>query len=97
MTVFAAFFDPSNDGFDIADLGLMLAIGFGPVLLLIGWLKARGYSWMTKEIERIVDVKVKEYTQPIQPGYRNGGESLADVSHNLKLLMDHIGIKSTEE
>ena len=96
MTVLAAFFDPSNDGFDIADLGLMLAIGFGPVVIFVGWLKAKGYGWLSGEIAKIVDEKIQEYTQPIQPGYRNGGESLADVSHNLQRLMDHIGIEPEE-
>jgi hypothetical protein len=35
-----------------------------------------------------LDKRIKEATQPIQPGYRNGGESLADVSNKVSQLTD---------
>lgn len=40
----------------------------------------------------VVRDEVRKATQPIQPGYRNGGESLADVAHTVKRIADKIGL-----
>lgn len=36
---------------------------------------------------------IERATQPIRPGYRNGGESLADLAHEIRRLRDHLGIE----
>lgn len=40
----------------------------------------------------VVRDEVRKATQPIQPGYRNGGESLADVAHMVKRIAEKIGL-----
>ena len=40
----------------------------------------------------VVRDEVSKATKPIQPGYRNGGESLADVAHTVKRIADKIGL-----
>lgn len=96
MHILAAFWDPGNDGFDIGDLMLILAVMFGPVLVLIGWIRTVGKSWLTHEIDKCVETKLKAYTQSIQPGYRNGGSSLTDLSHNLRAIMRQLGVEEEE-
>ena len=49
-----------------------------------------GFSWMTRAIVRDELNKAKK---PIQPGYRNGGESLADVAHTVKRIAEKIGLE----
>ena len=41
----------------------------------------------------VVRDEVSKATKPIQPGYRNGGESLADVAHTVKRIADKIGLE----
>ena len=48
-----------------------------------------GFSWMTRAIVRD---ELNKATKPIQPGYRNGGESLADVAHTVKRIAEKIGL-----
>lgn len=40
----------------------------------------------------VVRDEVRKATQPIQPGYRNGGQSLADVAFMVKRIADKIGL-----
>ena len=49
-----------------------------------------GFSWVTRAIVRD---ELRKATQPIQPGYRNGGESLADVAHTVKRIAEKIGLE----
>jgi hypothetical protein len=49
-----------------------------------------GFSWVTRAIVRDELVKA---TKPIQPGYRNGGESLADVANNVKRIMARLELE----
>ena len=44
----------------------------------------------------VVRDEVSKATQPIQPGYRNGGESLADIAHTVKRIADKIGLEDHE-
>lgn len=37
--------------------------------------------------------EIQKATQPIRPGYRNRGESLADVAHELRRVKSHLGIE----
>lgn len=41
----------------------------------------------------VVRDEVSKATKPIQPGYRNGGESLADVAHTVRRIADKIGLE----
>ena len=49
-----------------------------------------GFSWMTRAIVRD---ELNKATKPIQPGYRNGGESLADVAHTVRRIAEKIGLE----
>lgn len=49
-----------------------------------------GFSWMTRAIVRD---ELHKATMPIQPGYRNGGESLADVAHTVRRIAEKIGLE----
>lgn len=44
-------------------------------------------------IRIIVRDEVSKATRPIQPGYRNGGESLADISDMVKKIAKHVGLE----
>ena len=64
------------------------------VALIVGLLAiasglVAGFSWVTRAIVRD---ELTKATQPIQPGYRNGGESLADVAHTVKRIAEKIGL-----
>ena len=41
----------------------------------------------------VVRDEVSKATKPIQPGYRNGGESLADISDMVKRIAKQIGLE----
>ena len=38
--------------------------------------------------------EVAKATKPIQPGYRNGGQSLADIADTVKRIADKIGLEN---
>ena len=48
-----------------------------------------GFSWVTRAIVRD---ELSKATKPIQPGYRNGGESLADVADTVRRIAQKIGL-----
>ena len=50
-----------------------------------------GFMWITRAIVRD---ELRKATQPIQPGYRNGGESLADVAANVKRIIAHLDMEN---
>lgn len=56
----------------------------GIVVVLIGSL-----MWYVRIVVRD---EVLKATKPIQPGYRNGGESLADISDIVKRIAKHVGL-----
>lgn len=58
------------------------------ILAIISGILA-GFSWMTRAIVRD---ELNKATKPIQPGYRNGGESLADVAHTVQRIAEKIGL-----
>ena len=51
------------------------------------------YGALRLTIKQIVRDELTAFTRPIQPGYRNGGESLADVAHELRRIRNHLGIE----
>jgi hypothetical protein len=48
-----------------------------------------GLVWL---IRNVVRDEIKKATQPIQPGYRNGGDSLADVARKVGQIADKLGL-----
>lgn len=56
-----------------------LAVAFLTILGVI----LTGLVWL---IRAVVRQELERWTKPIQPGYRNGGESLADIAHKLDEL-----------
>jgi len=47
-----------------------------------------GLVWL---IRNVVRDEIKKATQPIQPGFRNGGDSLADVSSKVDRIIEKLG------
>ena len=68
----------------ISIIGGILAILAGLVTALMWYVRA------------VVRDEVMKGTKPIQPGYRNGGESLADVAHLVKRIADRLEIIEEE-
>jgi hypothetical protein len=60
---------------DAVGLVVVIITGLG---LLLG-----GLFWL---IRAVVRQEIERYTKTIQPGYRNGGSSLADISTKLDEL-----------
>ena len=94
MDILAAFFDPSDNGFDIVDtaqiVGLVVLIS-GVVAGIFRANAKRAAAERQAErdaVKRELLAAIDERTKPIQPGYRNGGESLADISGIGRMLMD---------
>ena len=52
-----------------------------------------GLSWL---IRSIVRDELTKATKPIQPGYRNGGESLADVAHMVARIAQRLDLIEEE-
>ncbi len=94
MDILASFFDPSDNGFDVLDtaqiIALVVAIS-GVVAGILRWNSRRAAEERTREreeVKRELLAAIDERTKPIQPGYRNGGESLADISMIGRILME---------
>ena len=47
-----------------------------------------GLVWL---IRNVVRDEIKKATMPIQPGYRNGGESLADLAQKIDQVIARMG------
>lgn len=60
----------------------------GGVLVIFGTVIG-GLMWYVRTVVRDEVIKA---TRPIQPGYRNGGESLADIAHMVKRIAKQIGL-----
>lgn len=68
----------------VALIGGCLAI----LVTLVG-----GLMWYVRVVVRD---EVGKATRPIQPGYRNGGESLADIAHIVKRIADRLDLIEEE-
>lgn len=93
--ILAAFFDPSNDGFDIGDVALIVGFIVGPSIIIIGWLRIVGRKWISSIVEPIVVKHVDLRTGSIQNN-ANGGKSLPDVNRKVDLIAAHLGINLPE-
>ena len=94
--ILATFLDPNENGFDIVDAGeaVALIIASATIIRFVAlWIR----KMLRTEIHAVMDEKLKHYTQPIQPGYRNGGESLADLAHLMKRVATHVGLDLNPE
>ena len=89
--ILATFWDPNSNGFDITDVGTVLAV-LAPILIALGIIARWAHRQLREEITEVVRREIAKATQPIQPGYRNGGESLADVSEMVRRIATHLEI-----
>jgi hypothetical protein len=95
VEILAALLDPGENGFDIADLsvlvGIVLAIG-GVVAAVVRWNSRRVSKVRDREraeMERRLAEQIREATKPIQPD-ANGGFALADVVRTLDGIGDDV-------
>lgn len=66
-----------------------VALAVGVIAIITGFFA--GFSWLTRAIVRD---ELSKATRPIQPGYRNGGQSLADIADTVKRIADKIGLEN---
>lgn len=64
---------------DVVGLGVGIITILGAILAGIIWL-----------VRAVVRQELEKYTKTIQPGYRNGGSSLADISAKLDELASRL-------
>ena len=90
----SSFFDPNANGWDITDLAsiLGLVLGICAVVASIWKLFQLAAEKFAREVREIVKDEIATATLPIQPGYRNGGESLADLAHAVKAIAAKQGV-----
>jgi len=69
---------------DVGDTVGIVATVLG-ILAIMG----TGLIWL---IRNVVRDEIKKATQPIQPGFRNGGDSLADVSSKVDRIIEKLGL-----
>lgn len=65
-----------------------IALIVGVITIITGVLG--GFFWLTRVIVRD---ELTKATRPIQPGYRNGGDSLADVADTVRRIAKEIGLE----
>lgn len=65
-----------------------IALVVGIITIITGVLA--GFLWLTRVVVRD---ELTKATRPIQPGYRNGGESLADVADTVRRIAKHVGLE----
>ena len=73
---------------------VLAVLGVGAILLKL-------FDWRIRLHidDRLLTVRdqlredIERHTQPIKPGYRNGGSSLSDVAHRLERLEQHLRIE----
>lgn len=69
----------------------------GIALVVLDWRIKAHVTAKVDELRNEVKRDVEHRTQAIQPGYRNGGESLADVAHELRRIRTHLGLLEEEQ
>jgi hypothetical protein len=95
MDILAGLFDPGENGFDIADMsvvvGILLAVG-GVVAGVVRWNAKRVATVRDREraeMERRLAEQIREATKPIQPD-ANGGWALADSIRLTHEVLDDV-------
>jgi hypothetical protein len=64
-------------------------VGLVATVLAILGIMGGGLIWLVRNVVRD---EIAKATRSIQPGYRNGGQSLADLAHKVNRLMEHAGM-----
>jgi hypothetical protein len=64
-------------------------VGLVATVLGIMAIMGAGLVWLVRNVVR---EEIAKATKSIQPGYRNHGQSLADVAVKVDKLMEHIGM-----
>jgi hypothetical protein len=64
-------------------------VGLVATVLAILGIMGAGLIWLVRNVVR---EEIAKATRSIQPGYRNGGQSLADLSHKVNRLMENAGM-----
>lgn len=66
-------------------------VGLVATCLAILGIMGGGLVWLVRNVVRD---EIAKATKSIQPGYRNGGQSLADLSHKVDQLIEHVGMEN---
>jgi len=64
-------------------------VGLVATVLGIMAIMGAGLVWLVRNVVRD---EIAKATKSIQPGYRNHGQSLADVAIKVDRLIDHVGL-----
>jgi hypothetical protein len=64
-------------------------VGLVATVLAILGIMGAGLIWLVRNVVR---EEIAKATRSIQPGYRNGGQSLADLAHKVNRLMENAGM-----
>jgi len=86
---------PNGPGLSSAPNSKGKAVDFGDVVGLVATslaalaIMGTGLVWL---IRNVVRDEIKKATQPIQPGFRNGGDSLSDVSSKVDRIIEKLGL-----
>lgn len=72
---------------------ILVVLGIiGIALGILDWrIKQSVYSHM-QSVAKDLKEDIQKMTQPIQPGYRNGGESLSDLAHEVRRVAKAMGV-----
>lgn len=79
MHILASILDPADNGFDISDLMVVLAL-IGVIVAAV----AAIWRWIA---EPRISRQITDATKPIQP-YANGGKSLPDLHTKVDVLIE---------
>ena len=94
MSILANFLDPADNGFDLGDLSVLVAIMVGISALtatLVRWNSKRVAVVRTAEraeMEKRITEAIDFATKPIAPEYRNNGGSLRDVADKIDIVIE---------
>lgn len=93
MHILASILDPSDNGFDIGDLSVLIGIIVSISLLTAGIVRwnakrvAADRAHERQRMERRLLDEIEARTKPIQP-YANGGKSLPDLHTKVDVLIE---------
>ncbi len=73
-------------------LVILSIVGIG--LGVLDWRIKQSVSNHMDTMAKELKADIHKMTQPIQPGYRNGGESLSDLAHEIRRVAKAMGVES---
>lgn len=65
----------------------------GAFLGVLDWRIKQSVTAQINTMSSELKKDIEKMTQPIQPGYRNGGESLADLAHEVRRMSRAMGVE----